>query len=219
MARTPGRPAKEVWSARARLCATSFPHIILSVTMPCFGHIEHMHRFWSIWCFLSSDVAEMVDQQNSWNSFVISTYPLYLAWNVGMLVVNVWILWLPIVVFGGACRGKGSFPGHRYLIEGLSSLIPVHGILHIVNGFLPGGAYLLVVSWCYLGVFPRHSDLEWRWDGFPTCVRNSRGSWVPAATSYRGRCLGPMLPVTWIGWFLSASGKPRACGGPGSLPR
>jgi hypothetical protein len=29
--------------------------------------------------FPSSDVLEMVDQQNSWNSLVISTYLLYLA--------------------------------------------------------------------------------------------------------------------------------------------
>jgi hypothetical protein len=29
--------------------------------------------------FPSSDVSEMVDQQNSWNSLVISTYLLYLA--------------------------------------------------------------------------------------------------------------------------------------------
>jgi hypothetical protein len=28
--------------------------------------------------FLSSDVPEMVDQQSSWNSLVISTYLLYL---------------------------------------------------------------------------------------------------------------------------------------------
>jgi hypothetical protein len=28
--------------------------------------------------FLSSDVLEMVNQQNSWNSLVISTYLLYL---------------------------------------------------------------------------------------------------------------------------------------------
>jgi hypothetical protein len=79
MARTPSRPAKEVWPARPRLCATSFPRIILSVTMPCFGHIEDMHSFGPYDAFLSSDVAEMVDQQNSWNIFVISTYPLYLA--------------------------------------------------------------------------------------------------------------------------------------------
>jgi hypothetical protein len=33
------------------LCATSFPHVILSVTMPSFGYNEDMHGFWSIWCF------------------------------------------------------------------------------------------------------------------------------------------------------------------------
>jgi hypothetical protein len=33
------------------LCATSFPHIILSVTTPYFGPIDDMHGFWSIWCF------------------------------------------------------------------------------------------------------------------------------------------------------------------------
>jgi hypothetical protein len=45
--------------------------------------------------FSSSDVPEMVDQQNSWNLLVISTYLLYLEWNVGILVVNICILWLP----------------------------------------------------------------------------------------------------------------------------
>jgi hypothetical protein len=34
--------------------------------------------------FLSSNVPVMVDQQNSWNSLVISTYLLYLEWNIGM---------------------------------------------------------------------------------------------------------------------------------------
>jgi hypothetical protein len=29
--------------------------------------------------FLSSNVPEMIDQQNSWNSLVIGTYLLYLA--------------------------------------------------------------------------------------------------------------------------------------------
>jgi hypothetical protein len=42
--------------------------------------------------FLSSDVPEMVVQQNSWNLLVIGTYLLYLARNVGMLVVNIIIL-------------------------------------------------------------------------------------------------------------------------------
>jgi hypothetical protein len=45
--------------------------------------------------FPSSDVPEMVDQQNSLNSLVIGTYHLYLEWNVGMLAVNICILWLP----------------------------------------------------------------------------------------------------------------------------
>jgi hypothetical protein len=42
--------------------------------------------------FPSFDVPEMVDQQNSWNSLVISTYLLYLEWNVGVLAVNICIL-------------------------------------------------------------------------------------------------------------------------------
>jgi hypothetical protein len=45
--------------------------------------------------FPSSDVPEMVDKQYSWNSLVIGTYLLYLVWNVGMLVVNICILWPP----------------------------------------------------------------------------------------------------------------------------
>jgi hypothetical protein len=55
------------------LCATLFHGVILSVTMPYFGHNEDIHGFWSISCFLSSDVPKMVDQQNSWNSLVIGT--------------------------------------------------------------------------------------------------------------------------------------------------
>jgi hypothetical protein len=66
-----------------------------------------------------------------------------------------------MVVVGDACRGKESFLGRHYLMEGLSSLIPVYEILHIVNGFLPGGAYLLIVSLCYLGMFPSHSGAGW----------------------------------------------------------
>jgi hypothetical protein len=30
------------------LSATPFPRVILSMTMPYFGHIEDMHGFWSI---------------------------------------------------------------------------------------------------------------------------------------------------------------------------
>jgi hypothetical protein len=43
--------------------------------------------------FPSSDVPEMVDQQNSWNSLVIDTYLLYLEWNIDMLAINICILW------------------------------------------------------------------------------------------------------------------------------
>jgi hypothetical protein len=82
---------------------------------------------------------------------------------------------LIVVVVGGASKGKGSFPGHRYLMEGLSSLIPFYGILHIVNCFLPGDSYILAVSCSYLGMFPRNSDVEQRWDEFPTKVHSARG--------------------------------------------
>jgi hypothetical protein len=41
-----GRP--HFGSVRSELCATSSPQVILSVTMPYFGHIEDMHGFWSI---------------------------------------------------------------------------------------------------------------------------------------------------------------------------
>jgi hypothetical protein len=57
------------------------------------GIIKICMDFGSYGAFLSSDVPEMVDQQNSWNSLVISTYLLYLEWNVGMLAVNICILW------------------------------------------------------------------------------------------------------------------------------
>jgi hypothetical protein len=38
-------------SVQPVLCATSFPRVIFSMTMPSFGHNEDMHGFWSIWCF------------------------------------------------------------------------------------------------------------------------------------------------------------------------
>jgi hypothetical protein len=57
------------------LYATTFPHVILSVTMPYFGHNEGMHRFCPYGAFPSSDVPEIVDQQNS---LVTVTYLLYL---------------------------------------------------------------------------------------------------------------------------------------------
>jgi hypothetical protein len=71
-----GRP--HLGLVESMLCATSFPHVILSVTMPYFGHNEDMHGFLPYSAFQSSDVPGMVDQRNSWNSLIISTYLLYL---------------------------------------------------------------------------------------------------------------------------------------------
>jgi hypothetical protein len=53
---------------------------------------------------------------------------------------------LVAVMVSGIYWGKGSFLGRRYLMEGLSSLVPAYGILHIVSGFLPGSAYPLAAS-------------------------------------------------------------------------
>jgi hypothetical protein len=75
----------------------------LAQLSPCFVPC-HFHMSYCLWlclilnimkicmdfgsygAFPSSDVPEMVDQQNSWNLLVISIYLLYLEWNVGMLV-------------------------------------------------------------------------------------------------------------------------------------
>jgi hypothetical protein len=55
--------------------------LILNIRKICMDFVPYC-------AFLSSNVPEMVDQQNSWNSLAISTYLLYLEWNVGMLIVN-----------------------------------------------------------------------------------------------------------------------------------
>jgi hypothetical protein len=62
-------------------------HLVLDIMKICMDFSPYD-------AFPSSDVLE-VDQQNSWNSLVIDTYLLYLAWNVGMLAVNICILWPP----------------------------------------------------------------------------------------------------------------------------
>jgi hypothetical protein len=99
---THGRPAKVMWPVGytlARLIPCFVPHhslvsyylwlcLILDLMKICMD-------FGPYGAFLSSDVLEMVDQQNSWNSFIIGTYLLYLEWNVGLLVVNICILWPP----------------------------------------------------------------------------------------------------------------------------
>jgi hypothetical protein len=97
---TPGRPKMEVGPVGptlAQLGPGFVPHhpltsyslwlcLILDILKICmdFGPYN---------VFPSSDVPKMVDQQNSWRSLVISTYLLYLEWNVGMLIVNICILW------------------------------------------------------------------------------------------------------------------------------
>jgi hypothetical protein len=53
---------------------------------------------------------------------------------------------LVVLIVGDVYCGKGSFPVCRYLMEDLSFSVPAHGILHIVNRFLPGDAYLLAGS-------------------------------------------------------------------------
>jgi hypothetical protein len=99
---THGWLAKVVWPvghSLARLSLCFVPHrpsmsyclwlcLILDIMKTCMD-------FGSYGAFPSSDVLEMVGQQNSWNSLVISNYLLYLEWNIGMLMVNIRILWLP----------------------------------------------------------------------------------------------------------------------------
>jgi hypothetical protein len=81
------------WHSIMSYCLWLF--LILDITKICMD-------FGPYSTFPSSDVPEMVDQQNSLNSLLIGTYLLYLEWNVGVLVVNICILWLP--------------PAHRVLL-------------------------------------------------------------------------------------------------------
>jgi hypothetical protein len=80
-----GRPSKVMWPVGhtlARLSPCFVPHhflmsyflwlcLILDIMKICMD-------FGRCGAFPSSDVPKMVDQQNSWNSLVISTYLLYL---------------------------------------------------------------------------------------------------------------------------------------------
>jgi hypothetical protein len=50
--------------------------------------------------FPSSDVPEVVNQQNSWNSLVTSTYLLYLELNVGMVAINICIYFRQYAISG-----------------------------------------------------------------------------------------------------------------------
>jgi hypothetical protein len=79
---TPGRPAKEEGSAGptlARLRPGFAPHhLIMSYYLRLCLILKICMDFGPYDAFPSSDVLEMVDQQNSWNSLAISTYILYL---------------------------------------------------------------------------------------------------------------------------------------------
>jgi hypothetical protein len=99
---THGRPAKVMWPVSHTLgwlnpcfvpCHSLVSYclwlcLILDIMKICMD-------FDPYGAFSSFDVPQMVDQQNSWNSLVIDTYLLYLEWNVGMLTVNICILWPP----------------------------------------------------------------------------------------------------------------------------
>jgi hypothetical protein len=88
-------PPAPLWLGWAQaLC-----HIIPSCHVVCDCLILYIMKicmdFGSYDAFLSSDVPKMVNQQNLWNLLVINTYLLYLEWNIGMLAVDICILWPP----------------------------------------------------------------------------------------------------------------------------
>jgi hypothetical protein len=60
------------------LSAMSFSRVIFSMTMANLDIMKICMDFGPYGAFPSSNFLEMVDQQNSWNSLVISTYLLYL---------------------------------------------------------------------------------------------------------------------------------------------
>jgi hypothetical protein len=80
----PGWPCHPLMSYCLWLC------LISDIMMICmdFGPYD---------AFPSSDVSKMVNQQNSWNLLVISTYLIYLEWNLSMLAVDLCILWSPTI--------------------------------------------------------------------------------------------------------------------------
>jgi hypothetical protein len=78
-------------SVGPRPCGTSSPHVIFFVTI----------LFWTYWRYAWILIHMMLFchpiflKWYSWNSLVISIHLLYLEWNVGILAVNICILWLP----------------------------------------------------------------------------------------------------------------------------
>jgi hypothetical protein len=102
--------------------------------------------------FPSSDVPVMVDQQNSWNLLVTSTYLLYLQCNIGLLVVNIcillppikpsWIAWAELSVLSGQLplvlmeTREGWIPifQWRQRITRLGKRVDIHGQTTTVQG-------------------------------------------------------------------------------------
>jgi hypothetical protein len=85
LALNPGWPAKQ-WADRPHLgsvgpglFAMSSPRVILSETPLVFDIMKICMDFGPYDAFLSSNIPEMVDQQNSRKSLVIGTYLLYHA--------------------------------------------------------------------------------------------------------------------------------------------
>jgi hypothetical protein len=98
----PGRSAKGVWPTGSTFdwlgpgLVPRCPFVSYCLWTPLvLDIIKICMDFGPYGAFPSSDVLVMVDQQNLWNSLVISTYLLYLEWDIGMLEVNICILWPP----------------------------------------------------------------------------------------------------------------------------
>jgi hypothetical protein len=101
----PGRPT---YPTSGQLGQGLVPHRLFMSYCPwtplVLDIIKICMDFSSYGAFPSSDVPNMVDQKYSWTSLVISTYPLYHEWNIGMPVVNICILWPPTLLFLLTCR-------------------------------------------------------------------------------------------------------------------
>jgi hypothetical protein len=86
------------------------PHLLVLYSLSLYLSLDIMKicmDFGPYDAFPSSNVPKKVDQQNSGNSLVISIYLPYLEWNVGMLAVNICILWLPTL------GGQATWPAGR----------------------------------------------------------------------------------------------------------
>jgi hypothetical protein len=111
----PGRPAKGVGPAgptvgqlgpglvprRPFMSYCPWAPLVLDIIKICID-------FGPYGAFPSSDVPIMVDQQNLCNSLVISTYLLYLEWNIGMLAVTIRILWPPTLTLLCSATLRGA---------------------------------------------------------------------------------------------------------------